>query len=105
MTVTDMANVSKCREIIESDCIYTIRDIAKSAGISLSWVYLILKRILKLREISARWIQNILTDDQKRVRVQTTKQLLKMFPKFNHRQFANISTGVETWIKYFEQVR
>lgn len=44
----------------------------------------------KSTNISCRWIQHILTDDKKRIRLQTAKPLLKMFPKFNQRQFANI---------------
>lgn len=32
-------------------------------------------------------------------------QLLKMFPKFNQRQIANIATGNETWVHSFEPVR
>ena len=76
-----------------------------TVGISLSRVHFILKRILKVRKISARWIPHILTDDQKRVRVQTAKQLLKMFPKFNQREFANTSKIsyeiVRRWRKKF----
>ena len=82
--------MSQKSEIIESDGRYTIRDIGKAVGISLSRVHFILKGILKLQKITARWIRYILTDDQKRVRVKTSKQLLKMFPKFNQRQFATL---------------
>ncbi|XP_062593106.1 histone-lysine N-methyltransferase SETMAR-like [Saccostrea cucullata] len=103
VTVSGKTNVSKVKEIIESDGRYTIRDIAKAVGISR--VHFILKRILKVRKISARWIPHTLTDDQKKVRIQTAKRLLKMFPNFNQRQFANIVTGDETGVHYFEPVR
>ena len=73
--------MSQDREIIENDGRYTIRDIAKAAGISLSRVYFILKRILKVRKIFARWIPHLLTDEQKRVRAETAKQLIKIFSK------------------------
>ena len=33
------------------------------------------------------------------------KQLLKKFPKFNERQFANVVTNEETWVHYFDPVR
>lgn len=79
MTVTCKTNVSKVREIIKSDGSYTTRDIAKAVGIKLSRVHFIFKRILKILKISARLIPYILTDDQKWVRVQTAKQLLKCF--------------------------
>lgn len=37
----------------------------------------------KEQNVSVRWIPHILTDDQKRVRVGTAKQLPKMFVKLN----------------------
>lgn len=66
--------------MIESDGRYTIRDIAKAFSIVLLRVDIIFMHILKVRKISARWIAQILTDDQIQVRIQTAKQLLKCFP-------------------------
>lgn len=37
-------------------------------------------------------------------RVQTAKQFLKGFPKYNQRRYAYIATGDETWVYYFEPV-
>lgn len=54
VTVTGKANVSKVIKIIESDGRYTIRDIVKTFGISLSRVHFTLKGILKVRKISTR---------------------------------------------------
>ena len=95
--------VSKIKEIIEGDARFTVRDIARKVGISLSTVHLILKKHLKVRKISARWVPHLLTDEQKRVRV--AKKLLQMFPKYDKKQFANVVTGDETWVHYFEPVR
>lgn len=47
----------------------------------------------------------LLTDDQKRSRVQTTQQLYKMFPKFIQKQFSDIFTSIVTWVEYFEPIR
>ena len=58
--------VSKIKEIIEGDARFTVRDIARKVGISLSTVRLILKKYLKVRKISARWVPHLLTDEQKR---------------------------------------
>ena len=33
------------------------------------------------------------------------KQLLKQFPKYNNRSFANIITGDETWVHFYEPKR
>ena len=97
--------VSKIKEIIEGDARFTVRDIARKAGISLSTFHLILKKHLKVRKISARWVQHLLTDEQKRQRVKVAKKLLQMFPKYDKKQFANVVTGDETWVHYFEHVR
>ena len=41
----------------------------------------------------------------KRQRVKVAKKLLQMFPKYDKKQFANVVTGDETWVHYFEPVR
>ena len=46
-TATGKPNVSKVREILESDGRYIDRGIAKAVGISLSRVHFILKHVLK----------------------------------------------------------
>ena len=97
--------VSKIKEIIEGDARFTVRDIARKVGISLSKVHLILKKHLKVRKIPARWVPHLLTDEQKRQRVKVAKMLLQMFPKYDKKQFANVVTGDETWVHYFEPVR
>ena len=97
--------VSKIKEIIEGDARFTVRDIARKVGISLSTVHLILKKHLKVRKSFARWVPHLLTDKQKRQRVKVAKKLLQMFPKYDKKQFANVVTGDETWVHYFELVR
>ena len=57
--------VSKIKEIIEGDARFTVRDIARKVGISLSPIHLTLKKHLKVRKISARWMPNLLTDGLK----------------------------------------
>ena len=44
-------------------------------------VHFILKKILKVTKISAHWILHLLTDGQKRTRVQMANQLLKTIRK------------------------
>jgi hypothetical protein len=60
--------VSKIKDIIERDARFKVRDIAQKVGISLSNVHFILKKHLKVRMISARWVPHLLTDEQKRQR-------------------------------------
>jgi hypothetical protein len=42
---------------------------------------------------------------QKRQRVKVAKKLLQMFPKYDKNQFANVVTGDESSVHYFEPVR
>ena len=86
--------VSKIKEIIEGDARFTVRDIARKVGISLSTVHLILKKHLKVRKISARWVPHLLTDEQKRQRVKVAKKLLQMFPKYDKKHFLPMSSQV-----------
>ena len=48
--------VAKIKEIIDGDARFTVRDIARKVGISLSTVHLILKKHLKVRKISKGWL-------------------------------------------------
>jgi hypothetical protein len=48
---------------------------------------------------------HLLTDKQMRQRVKMAKKVLQMFPKYDKKQFANVVTGDETWVRYFEPVR
>ena len=57
---------SKIKEIIEGHARFIVRDIARKVGISLSTVHLVLKKHLKERKISARWVLHLLTDEQNR---------------------------------------
>ena len=59
------------------------------AGISIS-IHLILKNILNVRKISARWVSHLLTDGQKKQRVKIAKQLLKIFPKYDEKKIVNV---------------
>ena len=71
--------VSKIKEIIEEIARFTVRDIARKVGISLSTVHLILKKHLKVRKIFARSVPHLLTDEQNRQRVKVAKKMLQMF--------------------------
>ena len=73
VTATDKNNVSKVRETIESDGRYTVSDIANAVGVSLVSVHFIQTRMLKVQKSSTRWTSHLLTDEHKRVRMQTAK--------------------------------
>ena len=62
-------------------------------GMSLSTVHLILKKHLKVRNIFARWVLHLLTDEQNRQQVKVAKKLLQMFQTYDKKQFANVMAG------------
>ena len=51
------------KEIIKGDARFTVHDIVRKVGISLPTIHLFLKKHLKVRKISARWVQHLLTDE------------------------------------------
>ena len=95
----------KVTNLVATDARFTTRHIAKYVGISVGAAHTILRRDLKMRRISARWIPHLVTEEQKLARVRIAKQLLKHFPKHNNRSFANIITGDETWVHFYEPKR
>ena len=101
-TATSQKVVEKVTNLVAR---FTIRHIAKCVGISVGAVHTILRRDLKMRRISARWIPHLVTKEQNFVRVRIAKQLLKQFLKYNNRAFANILTGDETWVHFYEPKR
>jgi histone-lysine N-methyltransferase SETMAR len=54
--------------MIATDAIFTTRYIAKCVGISVRVAHTILRRDLKIRRISARWIPHLLTKEQNLLR-------------------------------------
>lgn len=104
-SVTSKNMVEKVHEIVKSDARLTIEQISKSVGMSAASVFRILKRDLKMRRIAARWIPHLLTEEQKRVRLETAKKLLKLYPKYDKKKFSDLITGDETWVHFFEPTR
>ena len=92
-TATSQKIIEKVENSVATDARFTTRHIAKCAGISAGAAHTILRCDLKMRRISARWIPHLVTKEQKLARVRIAKQLLKQFPKYNNRSFANIITG------------
>ena len=97
--------VSKVKEIIEGDVRFTVCDIARKVGISLSTFHLILKKHLKVLKIFVRWVPHLLTEEQNRQQVKVAKRLLQMFQFCDKKQFGNVVTGDENWVYYFQPVR
>ena len=104
-TATSQKIVEKVKNLVATNARFITRHIAKCVGISVGAAHTILRHDLKMRRISARWIPHLLTKEQKLARVRIPKQLLKQFPKYNSRSFANVITSDETWVHFYEPKR
>ena len=64
-----------------------------------------MKKHLKVRKSFARWVPHLLTNEQNRQRVKVAIKMLQMFQTCDKKQFANVVTGAENWVYYFELVK
>ena len=62
-------NIAAVKKVVEDDAHCTGEEIGDLCGINSSSVFQILTRVLNLRKVCARWIPNLLTENQKRERV------------------------------------
>ena len=61
--------IARVEQMVMEDCRLTVKQIAANAGISVGSVDTILHDDLKMREVSARWVPQMLTDEKKASRV------------------------------------
>jgi histone-lysine N-methyltransferase SETMAR len=84
--------------LITTDAKFTTRYIVNWVVISVGADHKILRRDLKIRRISARWIPHLLTKENKLARVRISNQLSKHFLKYNRWSFAyNITVALLLW--------
>ena len=72
------------------------------SGLSLSYVYTILKEKLKLQKICACWMPHLLTPEQKKDRVEKASVLLSRFKNRDSRRLREVVTGDQTWLYFSE---
>ena len=90
------------KNAIEEDARYTVEEISYTTNINSSAVFSILKERLNLRKVCARWVPHLLTEAQKRLRMESALELLKLYEDCDQRRLNEIVTGDETWIYFFE---
>ena len=54
-----------------------------------------------LKKVCARWVPNILNEDQKRQRVLCAQKLIQLLEPNGHKRLDNVITGDETWIFFY----
>ena len=76
-----------------------MRSIASKVGINFVVVQSILMDILGMSKVSARWAQQMLTDDQKRTRLDISRHLLSCY-EIPGDFIEPVVTSDETWVHH-----
>ena len=88
-TTTTRFNIKKITDLLNTDARYIVGDRARMANFSSARVHGILRKHLKVRNINARRIPHLLTDEQKRSHIINAENLLKLFPKYRKKSLKN----------------
>ena len=102
ISITDKYHVEKVKELIDKDRRYTVEEIAQELDISEGSVHTILRMRLGMRKITSRWVPHMLTQEQKHMRVQISRQLLHRYKKEGDDFISRIVAIDETWLRSYE---
>jgi len=90
-------NIDLIEEAVNKNPHITTRELERNVGISHERVVNIIHKHLGLKKVTAKWIPHKLTEENKHVRVECSRQLLDILEG----GFSNIITGDETWVYFF----
>ncbi|CAK1596584.1 unnamed protein product [Parnassius mnemosyne] len=100
-SVTTPEMVVKVHDMGLADRRLKLSEIADTIGISKEREHHILSEELNMKKLSARWVPRFLTHDQKRIRVQNSKECLDRFQS-NKADFSRrFLTTDETWVHHY----
>jgi hypothetical protein len=80
----------------------TVNKIAANLNFSHGSAHHIIHDVLKLRKVSAMWVQRHLTPELKERRVDACEELLRRFEAEGDGFLARIVTGDDTWVHYHQ---
>ncbi|KMQ83449.1 histone-lysine n-methyltransferase setmar [Lasius niger] len=100
-TATTTDNIEKVHQMVLDDRRIKVREIAEAVGISKERVCHILTEDLGMKKLTARWVPRLLTQDQKRNRMNISEALLKQFKRNKSEFWRRLITVDETWIHHY----
>lgn len=100
-TAVNQENVEKVRLLIEKDKRVTIAQIADKTKKSKTRVQTIIKRVLKLKKISAQCVPRLITPEQKLKRVKTSKDVMSRIRKNPKDFYRRLVTIDESWVHHY----
>lgn len=95
-------NIATVDTQLQQDRRQSIRDISRSTGIARATVQRILRKDLKLRHVSSKFVPRILTDEQKAFRVRLSQDNLDRFEQEGVSFLQRIVTGDESSLHTFD---
>lgn len=93
--------IQKVHDMILADRRTKVREVAKAVGVSTGTAINILHDKLAMKKLSARWVPRLLTVDNKRIRMLTSKQCLEQFKRNSKEFLRRVVTVDETWIHLY----
>ena len=95
-------NVEIVHNLVVCDRRRDLRSIASEGGIRFGAVQTILTDILGMSKVSARWVPRMLTDDQKRSRLDISRYLLSRYEDDPGDFIDRVVTQDGTWVHHFD---
>lgn len=99
--VTTPEMVTKIKNIVLQDRRLKLREIAHIVNISSERVFNILHEYLSMKKLCARWVPRLLNDEQKKQRVNVSKECLELFRRNPNEFLRRFITVDETWIHHY----
>ena len=93
---------SRIKEALNEDRRKTIDELADHFDVRHGAVYYIITNKLKMTKVSARWVPRILSEEDKSVRVQTSKHLLERYEREVERFLQSIIKCDESWLHFYD---
>ena len=94
-------NIALVKSLIDEDPHSTIRELSEACDLSIGTIHSILHEDLQMRNLAARWVPHLLTDEQKKRRVDCSRQLLQDFEPNGPKRLCDIVTGDESWLTFY----
>lgn len=95
-------NIDSIQDMILRDRRQTIRQIAETQKLSISTTHHIVNNVLGYNKVCARWVPRMLTNENKRERVQSSQALLHRYNQDPENFCSRYVTMDETWAHHFD---
>ena len=101
ISVRSEQTIASVKAHVEEDPHSTVRELSDTSGLSIGTVHKILHEHLHMKKMAARWVPHLLTDEQKKRRVDCSRNLLESFEPNGPKRLYDVVTGDETWITFY----